>query len=174
MGQSDEISAEHDLYEIHILDENGVEYQLQNNVTVTIPVNGDVAQVLHFDNGLEPLTFEFDDDNVSFSTDDFSKFAVVYTGTAAATPTESDDTDGVASGSDSNGNGTSEEADGSSDSQVSADEIDSDNTTVKAAGDAEVLPNTGIASQNTIITAAALLMAGLAAFATTFFRRRNN
>lgn len=50
LGASDAIGADHDLYDIHVLDENGSLYSLENPVTVYLPANGYVSNVYYLGN----------------------------------------------------------------------------------------------------------------------------
>src|SRR5699024_7992223 len=81
LGSSDAIGADHDLYDIHVLDEDGSLYDLQNPVTVYLPAGGYVSNVYYLgDIGetLEAVNYSTEDGYAVIETDSFSQYAVVY------------------------------------------------------------------------------------------------
>src|SRR5699024_1988275 len=55
LNPSNAINAAHDLYDIHVLDENGLLYNLQNTVTVYLTANGYVSNVYYLGDISETL-----------------------------------------------------------------------------------------------------------------------
>src|SRR5699024_5571203 len=81
LGSSDAIGADHDLYDIHVLDVDGSLYGVQNPVTVYLPASGYVSNVYYLGNigeTLEAVNFRTEDGYTVFETDSFSQYAVVY------------------------------------------------------------------------------------------------
>ena len=81
MNPSDAIGEAHDLYDIHILDESGSLYSLNNPVTVYLPANGYVSNVYYLgDIGetLEVVNYRTEDGYAVFDVNSFSQYAVVY------------------------------------------------------------------------------------------------
>lgn len=176
MNPSNAIGAAHDLYDIHILDENGSLYSLNNSVTVYLPANGYVSNVYYLgDIGetLEAVNYTTANGYAVFEVNSFSQYAVVY-------GNENDDNTTIAPVTGNQGTGgedvaadqTNEhptvytEKDVNTESEAAADDS-SNNVNQNGSGaaketeEAEMLPDTGVAEQSTTIFAAILAALGL-------------
>ncbi|HIV82172.1 MAG TPA: hypothetical protein H9994_05630, partial [Candidatus Salinicoccus merdavium] len=171
LGSSDAIGADHDLYDIHVLDEDGSLYSLQNPVTVYLPANGYVSNVYYLGNigeTLEAVNFRTEDGYAVFETDSFSQYAVVYgeqneDNTTVAPVSENKDR-GAEETSDDRANEHptvyTEDVDESEDEAAAVSDPDNGSADGEAA-ESEVLPDTGVPEQSTTIFATILAALGL-------------
>ena len=171
LGSSDAIGADHDLYDIHVLDEDGSLYSLQNPVTVYLPANGYVSNVYYLGNigeTLEAVNFRTEDGYAVFETDSFSQYAVVYgeqneDNTTVAPVSENKDL-GAEETSDDRANEHptvyTEDVDESEDEAAAVSDPDNGSADGEAA-ESEVLPDTGVPEQSTTIFATILAALGL-------------
>ncbi|CEA00606.1 Bifunctional autolysin precursor [Jeotgalicoccus saudimassiliensis] len=185
LNPSNAIGAAHDLYDIHVLDENGSLYNLQGEVTVYLPANGYVSNVYYLgDIGetLEAVDFRVEDGYVVFNVNSFSQYAVVYgvqNEDNTTLPVLTADSGNGSDGGDSSADKTNEhqkvyteqdvdtaetaEQPESSASTETAPAASNDNVqnTADEVEEQEVLPDTGTPAQNTTIFAAILAALGL-------------
>ena len=176
MNPSNAIGAAHDLYDIHILDENGSLYSLNNPVTVYLPANGYVSNVYYLgDIGetLEAVNYTTADGYAVFEVNSFSQYAVVYGNENEDNTTIAPVTGNQATGGeDMAADQTNEhptvytEKDVNTESEAAA-AGSSNNANQNGSGEAketeeeEMLPDTGVAEQSTTIFAAILAALGL-------------
>lgn len=175
LNPSNAINAAHDLYDIHVLDENGLLYNLQNPVTVYLPANGYVSNVYYLgDIGetLEAVNYRTEDGYAVFNVNSFSQYAVVYGNENEdnTTITPVPDKQGTG-GEDTAANESNEhptvytEKDVSSEDEAVAagsDDVNQNGSDeVSETEEAEMLPDTGTAEQSTTIFAAILAALGL-------------
>ena len=172
LNPSNAINAAHDLYDIHVLDENGLLYNLQNPVTVYLPANGYVSNVYYLgDIGetLEAVNYRTEDGYAVFNVNSFSQYAVVY-------GNDKEDNTILPVLTSENGTGGEEgTADKANEHQTvyTEQDVDSADETAPAASsnvsqdgsgegeEAEMLPDTGTSAQNTSIFTAILAALGL-------------
>ena len=69
---------EYDAYDISLKDANNGEAQPKGEVTVTIKVKAKVEKLYHIDGGLAEIPFTYENGEVTFKTNHFSVYAVVY------------------------------------------------------------------------------------------------
>ncbi|MEB3058215.1 hypothetical protein [Parvimonas sp. D9] len=69
---------EYDAYDISLKDANNGEAQPKGEVTVTIKVKAKVEKLYHIDGGLSEIPFTYENGEVTFKTNHFSVYAVVY------------------------------------------------------------------------------------------------
>lgn len=69
---------EYDAYDISLKDANNGEAQPKGEVTVKIKVKAKVEKIYHIDGGLTEIPFTYENGEVTFKTDHFSIYAVVY------------------------------------------------------------------------------------------------
>ena len=172
LNPSGAINAAHDLYDIHILDENGLLYNLQNPATVYLPANGYVSNVYYLgDIGetLEAVNYTTADGYAVFGVNSFSQYAVVY-----GNETEDNTTMPVLTGDNGTG-GEEGTADKANEHQTVYTETDvntedeaapagSDDANQGGSGEEaepEMLPDTGVPEQSTTIFATILAALGL-------------
>lgn len=176
MNPSNAIGAAHDLYDIHILDENGSLYSLNNPVTVYLPANGYVSNVYYLgDIGetLEAVNYTTADGYAVFEVNSFSQYAVVYgneneDNTTIAPVTGNQGTGGEDMAADQTNEHPTvyTEKDVNSEDEAAAD-ASSNNANQDGSGaaketeEAEMLPDTGVAEQSTTVFAAILAALGL-------------
>ena len=175
MNPSGSINADHDLYDIHVLNADGTLYSLNNPVTVYLPANGFVSNVYYLgDIGetLEAVNFTTDGGYAVFQTDGFSQYAVVYgksnEDNTSVAPVVSNDKDSDADDSASNHannhsavyTGQAEDSDDEGQA-AAADSNGSDQGGSGGANETEMLPNTGVPEQSTTLFASILAALGL-------------
>ncbi|MDO5360110.1 MAG: LPXTG cell wall anchor domain-containing protein, partial [Jeotgalicoccus sp.] len=176
MNPSNAIGAAHDLYDIHILDENGSLYSLNNPVTVYLPANGYVSNVYYLgDIGetLEAVNYTTADGYAVFEVNSFSQYAVVYgneneDNTTIAPVTGNQGTGGEDMAADQTNEHPTvyTEKDVNTESEAAA-AGSSNNANQNGSGEAketeeeEMLPDTGVAEQSTTVFAAILAALGL-------------
>lgn len=174
MNPSNAIGATHDLYDIHILDENGSLYSLNNPVTVYLPANGYVSNVYYLgDIGetLEAVNYTTADGYAVFEVDSFSQYAVVYgndneDNTTVPVVTADSGTGGEEAADQANEHPTVyTETDVTAEDEAAVAGSDDANQNgsgaAKEAREAEMLPDTGTPEQSTTIYAAILAALGL-------------
>lgn len=175
LNPSNAINAAHDLYDIHVLDENGLLYNLQNPVTVYLPANGYVSNVYYLgDIGetLEAVNYRTEDGYAVFNVNSFSQYAVVYgndneDNTALPVLTGENDTGGEEGTADKANEHqtvyTEQDVDSAEETAPAASNDVSQDGSEEAeeAEEAEMLPDTGTPAQNTSIFAAILAALGL-------------
>lgn len=172
LNPSNAINAAHDLYDIHVLDENGLLYNLQNPVTVYLPANGYVSNVYYLgDIGetLEAVNYRTEDGYAVFNVNSFSQYAVVYgndneDNTALPVLTGENDTGGEEGTADKANEHqtvyTEQDVDSAEETAPAAsNDVSQDGS--EEAEEAEMLPDTGTPAQNTSIFAAILAALGL-------------
>ena len=173
MNPSGSINADHDLYDIHVLNADGTLYSLNNPVTVYLPANGFVSNVYYLgDIGetLEAVNFTTDGGYAVFQTDGFSQYAVVYgksnEDNTSVAPVVSNDKDSDDSASNHANNhsavytGQAEDSDDEGQA-AAADSNGSDQGGSGGANETEMLPNTGVPEQSTTLFASILAALGL-------------
>ena len=172
LNPSNAINAAHDLYDIHVLDENGLLYNLQNPVTVYLPANGYVSNVYYLgDIGetLEAVNYRTEDGYAVFNVNSFSQYAVVYgndneDNTALPVLTGENDTGGEEGTADKANEHqtvyTEQDVDSAEETAPAASNDVSQDGSVEGE-EAEMLPDTGTPAQNTSIFAAILAALGL-------------
>lgn len=176
MNPSNAIGAAHDLYDIHILDENGSLYSLNNPVTVYLPANGYVSNVYYLgDIGetLEAVNYTTADGYAVFEVNSFSQYAVVYgnenednTTIAPVTGNQGTGGEDVAADQTNEHPTVYTEKDVNTESEAAA-AGSSNNANQNGSGEAketeeeEMLPDTGVAEQSTTVFAAILAALGL-------------
>ena len=69
---------EYDAYDINLKDANNGETQPRGEVTVTIKVKLKVEKLYHIDGGLKEIPFTYENGKITFKTNYFSVYAVVY------------------------------------------------------------------------------------------------
>lgn len=69
---------EYDAYDISLKDENNGEAQPKGEVTVTIKVKAKVEKLYYVNGGLKEIPFTYEKGEVTFKTNHFSVYAVVY------------------------------------------------------------------------------------------------
>ncbi|MEK4555344.1 N-acetylmuramoyl-L-alanine amidase [Jeotgalicoccus sp. FSL K6-3177] len=172
LNPSNAINAAHDLYDIHVLDENGLLYNLQNPVTVYLPANGYVSNVYYLgDIGetLEAVNYRTEDGYAVFNVNSFSQYAVVYgndneDNTALPVLTSENDTGGEEGTADKENEHQTVYTEQDVDSADETAPAASNDVSQDGSGEDEetqMLPDTGTPAQNTSIFAAILAALGL-------------
>ncbi|MEY8560074.1 N-acetylmuramoyl-L-alanine amidase [Jeotgalicoccus halotolerans] len=172
LNPSNAINAAHDLYDIHVLDENGLLYNLQNPVTVYLPANGYVSNVYYLgDIGetLEAVNYRTEDGYAVFNVNSFSQYAVVYgndneDNTALPVLTSENDTGGEEGTADKENEHQTVYTEQDVDSADETAPAASNDVSQDGSGEDEetqMLPDTGTPAQNTSILAAILAALGL-------------
>lgn len=72
------VGKEYDAYDINLKDANNGETQPRGEVTVTIKVKSKVEKLYHIDGGLKEIPFTYENGKITFKTNHFSVYAVVY------------------------------------------------------------------------------------------------
>ncbi len=75
---SELVGKEYDAYDINLKDANNGETQPRGEVTVTIKVKLKVEKLYHIDGGLKEIPFTYENGKITFKTNHFSVYAVVY------------------------------------------------------------------------------------------------
>lgn len=78
VNPSELVGKEYDAYDINLKDANNGETQLRGEVTVTIKVKLKVEKLYHIDGGLKEIPFTYENGKITFKTNHFSVYAVVY------------------------------------------------------------------------------------------------
>lgn len=78
VNPSELVGKEYDAYDINLKDANNGEAQPKGEVTVTIKVKSKVKKIYHIDGGLKEIPFTYENGEVTFKTNHFSVYAVVY------------------------------------------------------------------------------------------------
>lgn len=78
VNPSELVGKEYDAYDINLKDANNGETQPRGEVTVTIKVKLKVEKLYHIDGGLKEIPFTYENGKITFKTNDFSVYAVVY------------------------------------------------------------------------------------------------
>ena len=78
VNPSELIGKEYDAYDINLKDANNGETQPRGEVTVTIKVKSKVEKLYHIDGGLKEIPFTYENGKITFKTNHFSVYAVVY------------------------------------------------------------------------------------------------
>ncbi len=69
---------DYDAYDINLKDANNGETQPRGEVSVTIKVKSKVEKLYHIDGGLKEIPFTYENGKITFKTNHFSVYAVVY------------------------------------------------------------------------------------------------
>ena len=78
VNPSELVGKEYDAYDINLKDANNGETQPRGEVTVTIKVKLKVETLYHIDGGLKEIPFTYENGKITFKTNHFSVYAVVY------------------------------------------------------------------------------------------------
>lgn len=78
VNPSELVGKEYDAYDINLKDANNGETQPRGEVTVTIKVKLKVEKLYHIDGGLKEIPFTYEKGKITFKTNHFSVYAVVY------------------------------------------------------------------------------------------------
>ncbi|EGV08840.1 LPXTG-motif cell wall anchor domain protein [Parvimonas sp. oral taxon 393 str. F0440] len=78
VNPSELVGKEYDSYDINLKDANNREVQPKGEVTVTIKVKAKVEKLYHIDGRLKEIPFTYENGEVTFKTNHFSVYAVVY------------------------------------------------------------------------------------------------
>ena len=78
VNPSELVGKEYDAYDINLKDANNGETQPRGEVTVTIKVKLKVEKLYHIDGGLKEIPFTYENGKITFKTNHFSVYAVVY------------------------------------------------------------------------------------------------
>lgn len=78
VNPSELVGKEYDAYDINLKDTNNGETQPRGEVTVTIKVKLKVEKLYHIDGGLKEIPFTYENGKITFKTNHFSVYAVVY------------------------------------------------------------------------------------------------
>jgi len=78
VNPSELVGKEYDAYDINLKDANNRETQPRGEVTVTIKVKSKVEKLYHIDGGLKEIPFTYENGKITFKTNHFSVYAVVY------------------------------------------------------------------------------------------------
>ena len=78
VNPSELVGKEYDAYDINLKDANNGETQPRGEVTVTIKVKSKVEKLYHIDGGLKEIPFTYENGKITFKTNHFSVYAVVY------------------------------------------------------------------------------------------------
>lgn len=78
VNPSELVGKEYDAYDINLKDANIGETQPRGEVTVTIKVKLKVEKLYHIDGGLKEIPFTYENGKITFKTNHFSVYAVVY------------------------------------------------------------------------------------------------
>ncbi|MCZ7408127.1 SHIRT domain-containing protein [Parvimonas micra] len=78
VNPSELVGKEYDAYDINLKDVNNGETQPRGEVTVTIKVKSKVEKLYHIDGGLKEIPFTYENGKITFKTNHFSVYAVVY------------------------------------------------------------------------------------------------
>lgn len=78
VNPSELVGKEYDTYDINLKDANNGETQPRGEVTVTIKVKLKVEKLYHIDGGLKEIPFTYENGKITFKTNHFSVYAVVY------------------------------------------------------------------------------------------------
>ena len=78
VNPSELVGKEYDAYDINLKDANNGETQPRGEVTVTIKVKLRVGKLYHIDGGLKEIPFTYENGKITFKTNHFSVYAVVY------------------------------------------------------------------------------------------------
>lgn len=78
VNPSELVGKEYDAYDINLKDVNNGETQPRGEVTVTIKVKLKVEKLYHIDGGLKEIPFTYENGKITFKTNHFSVYAVVY------------------------------------------------------------------------------------------------
>lgn len=78
VNPSELVEKEYDAYDINLKDANNGETQPRGEVTVTIKVKSKVEKLYHIDGGLKEIPFTYGKGKITFKTNHFSVYAVVY------------------------------------------------------------------------------------------------
>lgn len=78
VNPSELAGKEYDAYDINLKDANNGETQPRGEVTVTIKVKSKVEKLYHIDGGLKEIPFTYENGKITFKTNHFSVYAVVY------------------------------------------------------------------------------------------------
>lgn len=159
LNASDRISNPHDRYDIELVDADGNFYELQNSVTVSIPVNGEVSNVYYLGESLTDLPYELIEGNVIFNVDSFSEYVVTY----------KENTDNVNSAAVNNNDSGQTNIDNENITDSNSSTVKEENIT---GDDKEMLPDTGVSASNIILPVA--LLALLGGTILYFTRRKTN
>ena len=78
VNPSELVGKEYDAYDINLKDANNGETQPRGEVTITIKVKLKVEKLYHIDGGLKEIPFTYEKGKITFKTNHFSVYAVVY------------------------------------------------------------------------------------------------
>ena len=78
VNPSELVGKEYDAYDINLKDADNGETQPRGEVTVTIKVKLKVEKLYHIDGGLKEIPFTYENGKITFKTNHFSVYAVVY------------------------------------------------------------------------------------------------
>lgn len=78
VNPSELVGKEYDAYDINLKDANNGETQPRGEVTVTIKVKSKVEKLYHINGGLKEIPFTYENGKITFKTNHFSVYAVVY------------------------------------------------------------------------------------------------
>lgn len=78
VNPSELVGKEYDAYDINLKDANNGETQPRGEVIVTIKVKLKVEKLYHIDGGLKEIPFTYENGKITFKTNHFSVYAVVY------------------------------------------------------------------------------------------------
>lgn len=78
VNPSELVGKEYDAYDINLKDANNGETQPRGEVTVTIKVKLKVEKLYHIDGELKEIPFTYENGKITFKTNHFSVYAVVY------------------------------------------------------------------------------------------------
>lgn len=78
VNPSELVGKEYDAYDINLKDANNGETQPRGEVTVSIKVKLKVEKLYHIDGGLKEIPFTYENGKITFKTNHFSVYAVVY------------------------------------------------------------------------------------------------
>lgn len=78
VNPSELVGKEYDAYDINLKDANNGETQPRGEVTVTIKVKLKVEKLYHINGGLKEIPFTYENGKITFKTNHFSVYAVVY------------------------------------------------------------------------------------------------
>lgn len=78
VNPSELVGKEYDAYDINLKDANNGETKPRGEVTVTIKVKSKVEKLYHIDGGLKEIPFTYENGKITFKTNHFSVYAVVY------------------------------------------------------------------------------------------------
>lgn len=78
VNPSELVGKEYDAYDINLKDANNGETQPRGEVTITIKVKLKVEKLYHINGGLKEIPFTYENGKITFKTNHFSVYAVVY------------------------------------------------------------------------------------------------